>query len=73
MVENQLAQTESELKDKQIDNVGLKRELHHVRSEKMEEYDDHRRLLLERDEIERQRKEYELKYGDLMDAYSVRI
>ena len=64
------------MKDKQINNVTLKRELEQLHSGKMKEFDHdnaYQRLLLERDEIEGQRKEYELKYGNLMDAYSVRI
>ena len=64
------------MKDKQIDSLALKRELEQLHSGKMKEFDHgnaYQRLLFERDEIERQRKEYELKYGSLMDAYSVRI
>ena len=54
----------------------LKRELEQLCSGEMKEFDQggaYQILVHEKDEIEQQRQEYERKYGNLMDAYSVRI
>jgi len=63
------------VKTVRIDKVTLSREIEQLRLKKMKEFDhrgEYQRLINEKEEIERRRIEYEVKYSDLLDSYTVR-
>jgi len=64
------------VKTLKIDNVKLNREMEQLRLAKMKEFDhrgEYQRLMNEREDMERLKIEYEAKYSDLLDSYTVRI
>ena len=70
------AKYETDIQNLNIYKLKLEREIDQLRSQAMgggDRTEDYLRLCQEKNEIERQRADYEAKFSTLMDDYSVRI